>query len=230
MLDRSVLRWGGLAGMAGAVVGAIANLMHPRDDLGSAQGVVDMAATSGVWVFDHYLIAWSMALAGFGLYAAGRSFAEEPARSWGRVAVAFLIASLAVGYLVAAIDGVALKNAAEEGGAAALALAYVSEGLFIAMMGSLFGLVPILYGVALSTTRQYPGWLAPLALASGALGLFASSYTYLVGYSEAVTIYVFTLGSLGATVLVFVLGWYLWKGEHAGVATAPVAGSPGITT
>lgn len=230
MLDRSVLRWGGLAGMAGAVVGGIANLLHPRGDFGSAQEVVDMAADSGIWVFDHYLIAWSMALGGFGLYAVGRSFIEEPARSWGRVAIAFLIASLTVGYLVAAIDGTALSNAAEEGGPAALAVAHVSEGLFTAMMGSLFGMVPVLFGVALMTTRQYPGWLGPLALASGAIGIFTSSYTYLAGYSAAISNYLFTLGSLGATVLLFVLGWYLWKGEYAGVANAPVAGGPGITT
>lgn len=230
MLDRSVLRWGGLAGMAGAVVGAIANLMHPRGDFGSAQEVVDMAGDSGIWVFDHYLIAWTIALGGFGLYALGRSFAEEPARSWGRVAVAFLIASLPVGYLVAVIDGSTLSNAAEEGGEAAIAVAHVSEGLFTAMMGSLFGVVPILYGIALMTTRQYPGWLAPLALASGVIGLFTSSYTFLAGYSEVISNYLFTLGSLGATVLLFAAGWFLWKGEYAGVATPPVAGGPGITT
>lgn len=210
--------------MVGAVVGAVANLMHPRsDDLGSAQGVVDLAAGSGIWVFDHYLIAWSVALGAFGLIALGRSFVEEPARSWGWIAIAFTIGSVSVAYLFSAIDGVALKNAAEQGGPEALAVAQVGGAVFTATMGSLFGVVPILFGIALMTTTQYPSWLGTLALVSGAIGLFTSSYQYLVGYNAIITNYLFTLGSLGTTVLLFMAGWYLWKGEYAGVATAPVA-------
>ena len=222
MLDRSVLRWGGLAGMAGAVLGAIANVLHPRGDFGSAQATVDMAAESGIWVFDHYLIAWATALGAFGLVALGRSFVQEPARSWGWIAVAFTIAAATVSYLLAAVDGAAFKDAAEEGGPAALAVAYVSGAFFTALMGSIFGVVPILFGIALLSTTQYPRWLGLLALASGAIGLFTSSYQYLVGYNEVVTNYVFTLGSLGTTAMMFAAGWFLWKGEYAGVANEPI--------
>ncbi len=224
LLDRSVLRWGGLAGMVGAVIGLIANVMHPRGDFGSAQAVVEMAAGSGIWVLDHYLIAWSVALGMFGLIALGRSFVDEPARSWGWIAIAFTIGSVSVAYVFSAVDGVGLKGAAEQGGQEAVALAFVSGALFTATMGSLFGVVPILFGIALMTTDQYPGWLGTLALTSGAIGLFTGSYQYLVGYNPIITNYLFTLGSLGTTVLLFVAGWYLWKGEYAGVATAPVAG------
>ena len=224
-MDRSVLRWGGLAGMAGAVVGAVANLMHPRsDDLGDPQAIVDLAAGSDIWILDHYLIAWTAALAAFGLIALGRSFVEEPARSWGWIAIAFTIGSIVVVYLLAAIDGVALKQAADEGGEQALAVAQVSGGLFTAMMGSAFGIVPIVFGIALLSTTQYPKWLGTLALVSGAIGLFCSSYQYLAGYEPVISNYLFTLGSLGTTVLLFAAGWFLWKGEYAGIANEPIAG------
>ena len=231
MLDRSVLRWGGLAGMAGAVIGAIANLMHPRsDDLGEAQGLVDLAANSGIWVFDHYLIGLAVALSTFGLIALGRSLVQEPARSWGWIAIAFLIGSTVVVYLLAAIDGIALKEAADaatigpaQGSAEALAVAQVSAALFTAMMGSAFGIVPILFGIALLSTTQYPRWLGTLALVSGAIGLFCASYQYLVGYEPVISNYLFTLGSLGTTVLLFAAGWFLWKGEYAGIANEPIA-------
>lgn len=231
MLDRSVLRWGGLAAMVGAVVGAIANLLHPRsDDLDTAQGVVDLVAKSDIWLLDHYLIAWSIALGGFGLIAFALSLVQEPARSWGKIAIAFTIGSVTVGYLFAAVDGFALADAVEEGGEHALGVAYVGEALFTALMGSLFGVAPILLGIALMTTTQYPKWLGGLALVSGLIGLLTSSYQYLVGYEPFVSNYLFTAGSLGTTIVLFMAGWYLWKGEYAGIANAPIAGGPGIST
>lgn len=224
MLDRSVLRWGGLAGMVGAVIGAIANLMHPRsDDLGTAAGVVDLAAGSDIWVLDHYLIAWSVALAGFAALALALSLVQEPARSWGKIAAAFTIGSTVVVYLFAAVDGAVLKDAAEQGGPDALAVAHVAAALFTATMGSMFGLVPILLGIALMSTTQYPRWLGMLALVSGAIGLFCASYQYLVDYEPFLMNYVFTLGSLGTTIVLFAAGWWLWKGEYAGVANEPIA-------
>lgn len=231
MLDRSVLRWGGLSAMAGGVIGAVANIMHPRsDDLGDPQGLVDLAAGSGIWVFDHYLIAWATAFALFGLIALCRSLVQEPARSWGWITAAFAIASTVVTYLLAAIDGVALKAAADvaivgpaPGSAEALAVAQVSSALFTAMMGAVFGIVPILLGIALLSTTQYPRWLGTLALASGVIGVLTGSYQYLVGYEPLVSNYLFTLGSLGTTVVLFAAGWFLWKGEYAGVANEPIA-------
>ena len=225
MLDRSVLRWGGLAGMVGAVVGAIANLMHPRsDEVATAQGVVDLAARSDIWVLDHYLIAWSVALGGLGIIALALSLVQEPARSWGRIAAVFAIGSITVGYLFADIDGSVLKTAADAGGPEAVAVAHIASGLFTAVMGSLFGIVPVLLGIALMSTTQYPKWLGTLALVSGAIGLFTSSYQYLVGYNAAISNYLFTLGSFGTTIALFVGGWYLWKGEYAGIANQPIAG------
>ena len=225
MLDRSVLRWGGLAGMVGAVVGAVSNLLHPRsEDLGSAQGVVDLVTGSGIWVLDHYLIAWSIALGGVGLIALAHSLVQEPARSWGTLAVYFTVGSVVVGYLFAAVDGGVLKDAAEEGGPAGLAVAHVAGALFTALMGSLFGLVPVLIGIALLSGTQYPRWLGALSVGAGLIGLFTSSYTYLLGYEAIISNYVFTLGSLGVTIVLFTAGWYLWKGEFAGVGTPPIAG------
>lgn len=211
--------------MVGAAVGSVANLMHPRgDEVASAQGIVEMAAGSDIWILDHYLIAWSIALGGFGLIALAKSLAQEPARSWGSIAIAFTIGSVVVGYLLAAIDGTALKDAADNGGPEALAVAQVSAGLFTAMMGSLFGVAPILIGIALLSTSQYPKWLGTLAVASGAVGVFTSSYQYLVGYEPVVGNYLFTLGSFGTTIVLFAGGWFLWKGEYAGVANEPIAG------
>jgi len=217
--------------MAGAVIGAIANLIHPRSDaVATAQGVADLAAGSDIWTFDHYLIAWSAALGGLGILALCRSLVEEPARSWGWIASLFTVGSVTVAYLFAAIDGTVLKEAADAGGSEAVAVAHVASGLFTALMGSLFGVVPVLIGIALLSTTQYPRWLGTVALVSGVIGLFTSSYQYLVGYEPVVSNYLFTLGSVGTTVVLFAAGWFLWKGEYAGVATAPVAGGPGITT
>ena len=222
MLDRSVLRWGGMAAMVGAVLGLAGNLMHPRGSEFSAQAEIALVNDSGVWLLDHFLIAWSFAFALVGLVAIGWSFTDAVGQSWGRIATASAIGSVTVGYVTIAVDGMAMEAAAATGGAVGEAVAHVGLALFTATIGSLFGLTPVLFGIALLSSDTYPKGLGYLILAGGLLGMLAASVQYLSGPSTLITNVVFVASSLLFTVWVFLMGWRLWSGAPAGAA-APAA-------
>lgn len=234
MLDRSVLRWGGLSAMIGAAIGLVSNFMHPRaSGIDTSREELDLVAGSDIWLLDHYLIGWSLAAAAFGLIAIALSRAEEPARSWGRVALGFGIASIAIAFAAITVDGMALKAVADNWAAspddaaafaAGDAVAQIALALFTATIASLFGVTPLAYGIACLSREGYPKWLGYLAVGSGLLGMLASSMIVLGGVSDAAVNYMFTPASVGYTVWLFFSGWYLWKGEYMGVAMQPIAG------
>ncbi|MGH2746834.1 MAG: hypothetical protein ACRDKB_02770 [Actinomycetota bacterium] len=224
MLDRAVLRVGAAAAMVGAVIAVIFNILHPRGDEVSAAEEVSLAAEEGFWLFDHYMLAWSLAFALLAFIAIGRSFAREPAASWGRVALIFGIGSTAVLFATVAIDGWALEAAVTEADeATALAVAYVGSGLLLAGIGSFFGLTPILYGVSVLSGDDYPAWLGWTAIVAGAIGLLTATIIFFDGFSSATLNVLFPISSILFTLWIGVMGYMLWQkvSQPAAAATAP---------
>lgn len=226
MTDRMVLRYGGAAAMIGAVVGLVFNLLHPRPEEASVAGEIEMIAGSDIWLFDHYMLAWSLAFTLVGLLAIGWSFPIGAAATWSRLAAASAIGGIAIGFATVLVDGAAAKEAADNavaGGAAAVATAeavvHVGLALFTGLMGSLFGLTPVLFGLAGLATDAYPKWLAWLALAAGAIGFLSGSIQYLGGISVLTAGVLFPISSLAFTVWGFTMGWQIWKQHSAPAPT-----------
>lgn len=221
MLDRSVLKWGGLSAMVGSVLGLVANVLHPRSSAGAGdvQAELELVAGSGIWLFDHFLIAWTGAFALIGLVSLGWSYRDNVASSWGRLATASAIGGVIVLFVTVLVDGMAVKTVADEWArtgsdtdlATGKAVTYVSVALFTGLQGSFFGLTPVLFGLAGLTTDQYPRGLAWLALIAGLLGLLTASIQYLGGISNLTANVLFPISSLGFTIWIFVMGWRLWK-------------------
>lgn len=223
-MDRTVLRAGAGAAMVGAVLGLVFNILHPRatDDLDEVVTELDLVADSGIWLFDHYMLAWAVAFALVGYIAIARSYPDGPGASWGRIALGSAIVGVTVTFATVLVDGPAMKEAADawdEAGrgtdgaafATADAVANVSLALFTGLMGSLFGLTPVLFGVTGLASDAYPRWLAYVALVAGILGLVAGSIQYLQGELSLASTYIFTAGSILFTVWLFGMGWLLWR-------------------
>lgn len=208
--------------MVGAALGLVFNLLHPRGDDLSVQGELELVAGSDIWLFDHFMLAWSLAFALVGLVAIGWSFAEDAAQSWGRVATASAIGGVTVGFITLGVDGMALKAVADAGGPAGVAVAEISFALFTGTIGSLFGLTPVLFGIACLSSNTYPRGLGYLALVGGLLGLLTASLQFLSGPS-GLTIMIFLVASLAYTVWLFLMGWRLWGAS--GAVTAPAGAS-----
>lgn len=206
--------------MVGAVIGLVGNLLHPRGSEFTVQGELALVNGSDIWLLDHFLIAWSFAFALVGLVAIGWSFTDEVGQAWGRIATATAIGGVTVAYVAIAVDGMALEAAAAEGGAVGAAVAHVGLALFTGTIGSLFGLTPLVFGVAIVSSNTYPKGLGYLALAAGAIGLLVASVQYLSGPSTVMTNVLFPVSSIGFTVWAFLMGWRLWTGPAAAAVPA----------
>lgn len=223
MAQRTLFRVGAIGAMLGAALGLIFNLLHPRGSgIDTSQEELDLVADSGIWLFDHFMIAWALAFGFLGLVAIARSFTGEAGESWGRLALAAAIASVAIGWVGVTIDGVAMKEVADnwaEAGrgtdsaafATGDAVANVSLAFFIALIGSLFGVTATLFGVAGVVSTNYPKWLGYLAIIAGIAGLVTASITFLTGPSDVTLNILFGASSVLYTIWLFVSGWHLWK-------------------
>lgn len=231
MLDRSVLKVGGAAAMLGAVIGFVFNLLHPRPPDYTISAEIDTVADSGIWLFDHWMLGWAIALSFVGLVVVARSFRDEPAASWGRLAFAAATAGAVLGITTIVVDGMAMKEAAsnvaaggEAARATAEAVAYVGLALFTGFFGFTFGLQPLLFGIAGIVSDQYPKWLGYLAVVAGLLGFVGGATQYLTGISTFTVVGLFLPASLGFTVYTFFMGWQLWqRTEVAAPVAAPLA-------
>lgn len=223
MAHRTLFRVGAIGAMVGAALGLIFNLLHPRGSgIDTSQEELDLVADSGIWLFDHFMIAWALAFGFIGLVAIARSFTGEAGESWGRLALAAAIASVAIGWVAVSVDGVAMKEVADNWAEAGRgtesaafvtgdAVANVSLALFIALIGSLFGVTAILFGIAGLVSTNYPKWLGYVAVVAGLAGLVTASILFLTGPSDVALNILFGASSGLYTVWLFASGWFLWQ-------------------
>src|SRR5918999_5698777 len=80
--------------------------------------------------------------------------------------------------------------------AAGTAVATVSLALFTGLMFTFFGITPVLFGITVLSSREYPRWLGYLAVASGVLGLLTGSIQFMNGPSDLTAAILFPIGSL----------------------------------
>lgn len=227
MLDRTVMRVGAIAAMVGAVIAVVFNLLHrtpvslgdhlfaPRSEEFGAAEAVRLATEEGIWALDHYMLAWFLGLALFALVVVSRSFTGEPSVSWGRIARPFAVSASAVAFIGIVLDGWAITEAGEQvGGDVAMAVAYVSEALFIATIGALFGVTPLLYGIAVLSGDDYPSWLGWVAVIAGLVSIVAGSIIWFDGLSNFPMV-LFLISSIVFTAWIGLMGWRLWQKSSA---------------
>jgi hypothetical protein len=127
------------------------------------------------------------------------------------------------------VDGMAVKAAADAWAAnpddpaiygRALAVIDMQRILFTGIQGSIFGLTPLLFGVAGLMTDEHPKWLAWLVVGAGLAGLLSGSIQFLSGVSTLTADVLFPIASIAFTVWAFFMGLRLWKGSAA-TAAAP---------
>ncbi len=223
MAQRTLFRAGAIGAMVGAALGLIFNILHPRGTgIDTSQEELALVADSDIWLFDHFMLAWALVFSLLGLVAIARSYAGEAGESWGRFALASAIAATGIGLVGVTVDGMALKEVADnwaEAGrgtessafAAGDAVANVALALFTTVIGSLFGVTATLFGIAGLVSNNYPKWLGYVAVVAGIAGLVTASVTFLTGPSDVVFNVLFAGSSFLFTVWLFASGWYLWQ-------------------
>jgi hypothetical protein len=223
--ELSLLRLGGMAGIAAGVLGIIANILHPRlapKDLGNPIKTLDMIAGYGLWKLDHLAVVVASLLALVGLIAIARSMMSSAGAPWARVALGAAIATGAVGVVSFAIDGSVMGAIAKEwagtpGAARAevlnrFSLANYFDAAFFSMtVFGLFGATQLLYGLAMRESKMYPAWVGPAAIVGGTIGLVSGAWMWMVGLNIVNFLVMFTITSVVLTVWLIVASWRLLR-------------------
>ena len=235
-MERSFYRFGAGALMAGAVLGLIANLLHPRSSDGTTiRGHLELVADSGIWTLDHIVIAIAIGLASLGLVAVGRSVIDANNSPWAWMWLFSLAASTAVLLALIALDTWPMKEVAdnwanaqgpakEAAFATADAVTTMTFGLLAAAIGAHFGVTGMLAGMALLHSN-YPRNLAYMLLFGGALGFLTAVIMSADGPSKITVNVLFPISSVLFTIGGFWAGWILWKRTESGAAHPSTQGS-----
>jgi hypothetical protein len=231
--ERSILRMGSIAFLAGMVIFLVSTILHPgREDPTNHPLVFAEYAEDELWVASHIgqFAGGMLAFAG-GFIALFRLLSRSESGITSALAWMGLAATIAAGSALAvlqAVDGIALKIAvdtwyaiapspsADDGGEKAIAFR-VAEGIRWTEIAAnsffriLQGSVGIIFGVAIAVSaKTLSRWI-------GALGVFAGVATIILGVRVAYVGFA-TVGSIEDTVStwtylawVVILGIFMWR-------------------
>ena len=226
--ENQALRWGGAAAMVGAGLILVGNLLHPRtSEPDSVTAELELAADSSIWLLDHFILGWALAFLFVGLIAITSYLDGGAGATMARTARAAGVAGVVIAFLAVSVDGMALKEVADDwsasGGSEATlatgtAVVQVSFALFTALIASFAGLTPVLVSLAQLWSKRFTPWVCYVGLAGGLVCLLVASISFLAGPSAFVTNILFTAGSLAVTVWAFMSGLQLWQKTSGGSA------------
>ena len=179
-------------------------------------------ADSDIYILDHLLFLIGTLMLVGGLVALQRSITGERGAAFARYG--YVVALLSTGLLavLTGIDGRASKVIFDAWAAAPAAdadtLMMIAEateelnfGMFSVWIMLFFGITYILYGLAVSTSDNYPKWLGWAAVALGAVSFVVGAIVNLDGPSELLVGFIF---SGVASLLVFwtlAMGVLMWR-------------------
>ena len=207
--------------IAGAVIGAIGNALHPHVAV-SMTSKLQAIAGNEAWVAIHLTILVAILLVIGGLVGLARLLDDGPGGLLARLGIAAALLGGALATVSTSIDGFALKPLALDWAAAstsdATAVLRIAGAVQVADFGIwsmgmlvLFGAAFACFGAALVLSGQFPAWLGWLAVASG-VGSAVAALLQIANTGEvqaAETL--FFASSLLATLWAFATGVVVWR-------------------
>ncbi len=221
MNDRNLLRVGGAAAVVGAILLFVGTFLHPaqanpNDPLAAFQEY----AADDLWVTSHLAEFFGVGLIVAGLVALSRSLSTGVTAGLARLAVAGAVASLALFAILQAVDGITLKAMVDSWVAAppadkpfvfqaAFAVRQIEIGV-ASLVGLVFGVTVVLYGLAVALSHTYPKWLGWLAVIAGVAVSVAGIATAYTGFSGLVMNINMPASSV-LLVWVIIMGVLMWR-------------------
>jgi hypothetical protein len=220
--EKSIFRIGAVAGILGALLAMVGNLLHPATPSGDPQGVARTIADSERWVLVHLVIVVGLIIMLGGLVAICRSIEGGVAGALAQLGYVAAVSGVTVGVVLVIVDGVAAKHLADaweaappEEAAAALQVVVAEEAInfaLAALFNLLFaGVTFILLGLAVALSGEYPGWLGWVAVVAGVgsvpVGLVQAYTGESIGFTRIATIIFPTI----ITLWVVVMSVLMWR-------------------
>ncbi|MCZ6852780.1 MAG: hypothetical protein O7G86_02570 [Gammaproteobacteria bacterium] len=220
---RYAMRLGAIMAIVGGVVFMISNMLHPRSsDIEIYRNQIQAVADSDIWIVDHLGFGIGLLLLSVGLLFLGRAIVGARAQVWVKVAELALYASVGLGVVLIALDGISSKFVHDAFAAASVSetaialrdaelMEQIDVGLFSMWIIVFFGFTFASYGVALlqsTTFNRYYGWVA---LVLGAVAVAVGVFQAIDGLSEVVTSYLFVGVASILNLWVIVIGVNMWR-------------------
>lgn len=193
-----VLRLGAGAGIVGALIGMVGNLLHPAVPTGDPEGIARTIAESKTWIPVHLAIVLGIMLMLGGLVAISQSIRGGLPGALARLGRIAAVAGITVGLILVTVDGLAAKHLADAWAAAppeeeisALRVVLAEETInfsLAALFNILFaGVTFVLYGLAVAWSRVYPRWLGWVVVVAGGGSVVVGLVQAYAGESTGVT-------------------------------------------
>ncbi len=234
---RSTKLAGGLF-IAGSLLGAVGNALHPHVADPDSAAVVRSIAENGAWVAIHLAIILAILMVTGGLVGLADQLRGTPGHDLARLGIAAALIGGAVVTVSTSIDGFAMKALALSAGKATgsdaatglqVATAARSVDFAIWSIGMLvfFGISFACLGAAVVASRRMParyGWIAIV----GALGSTVAALLQITSAGELQDAEsLFLASSLLLTIWAFALGVRMWRGSPGhGPVGSPSAVAP----
>jgi len=214
--EGSIFRIGSVAGIIGALLAMVGNLLHPATPIGDPEGVARTIAHSESWVPVHLVIVVGLTLMLGALVALSRSIEGGVPGALAQLGSVAAVAGVTVGVALVIVDGVAAKHLADaweaappEEAAAAMRVVLAEEAInfaLAALFNILFaGVTFILLGLAVAWSGEYPRWLGWVVVVAGVgcvpVGLVQAYTGESIGLTRIATIIFPTLITLWVIVM-----------------------------
>ncbi|MEA2451792.1 MAG: hypothetical protein QOG04_502 [Actinomycetota bacterium] len=228
------------SGMLGGVLAVVFNLLHPRsnDIVQGGRGELELIAGSDIWRLDHVMLGLGTALIFIGIIGVALSMFGTSADTWARAWLIFTTVAASILLVTLALDGGPMKTLADQwanGGkdagafAAANALMEINSGLLGASIALLFGVAPLLLGMAVMSGGGYPKALGQVALVGGALGLLDALLLAFQGFTKLSVLILFPITSVLSTIVLTWAAWELWTKNQPIRTTTAARTDPPVT-
>ena len=197
MNDRALTKIGGVAGIAGGVVGIVFNLLHPAtDDLEDTLSQIQVVADSDIWLVDHLMLMFGVLLVTAFVVALAQTITNSPAVAWARLGLVLQIVAAATMVVLIGIDGIASEIIFDDWAAASgtereiltqisIALEHINVAVFTTFVIVQYGLVFLMIGLAVWFSDNYHSTLGIAALVLGAVGTVMGVLWAFIGFEWA---------------------------------------------
>jgi hypothetical protein len=210
-------RIGSVCAIAGALLAAVGNILHPVTPRDDPVGVARVIAESDAWTLIHEVIILGVILMFLGLIAIGASIGGGASGALARLGVYAATVGTTLGLATVILDGVGAKQLADQWAAApestkaaALSLVSMNETLNFALAGlfnlSFAGVPFILLGLAVALNGVYPRWLGWIAAFAGLGSVAAGLVQAFTGEPTVASLVLTIIGPTIISLWVLVMG------------------------
>ena len=222
-MERTVIHFGSVAAVIGAIIFMIANITHPRSpDIESTAAQIETVASSAIWVTDHLLLLFGGLMIFGGLMALRYMISSGPAAAWAKLGYAGAVVSTSVWTVLMALDGIASKvvhdawaDASLGEKAVALRIAEMMEEIDIALFSAyiivFFGITFFFYGLAVAESGVFPRRLGQAAMILASASCIVGIVQAYTGLSVLVTNMLFASLSSFLVFWVLLIGIMMWR-------------------